>query len=309
MKRFLILCAVFLVSFGAGRCRAEDRPVPAIQRAVVISIDGLRPDLLLRAATPEIHKLIAQGSFTFWARTTAMAITLPSHTSMLTGVTPDKHGIYWNSDLPLKVPIYPAWPTLFEVAKRAGYTTGMVAGKSKFATLAKPGTLDWQFIPDQPLTTDDVVVHDAVQIIHDHQPQVLFVHFPNVDTAGHAAGWGSAAQMAAIEHADACVGQVMAALDQQKLLGATFLILTSDHGGAGLSHGPDDERSRNIPWIAVGPGIRKAYDLTQLNELTVHTEDTFATVCYLLNIHPPRPIDGHAVLPILESRDLMARPG
>src|SRR3954463_11455091 len=108
------------------------------ERMVIISIDGCRPDLLLRANTPTVHGLIARSTFTFWARTTPHSITLPSHTSMLTGVVPRKHKIEWNEDLELVHPVYPSYPTLFEVAKRAGYTTGMVASKSKFRVLNKP---------------------------------------------------------------------------------------------------------------------------------------------------------------------------
>src|SRR5438105_2434135 len=55
------------------------RPIPEIERAVVISIDGCRPDVLLRANTPNVHRLFESGTFTFWARTTEMSITLPSH--------------------------------------------------------------------------------------------------------------------------------------------------------------------------------------------------------------------------------------
>src|SRR3954463_9769364 len=108
------------------------------ERLVIISIDGARPDLLLRANTPTVHGLIPRSTFTFWARTTPHSITLPSHTSMLTGVVPRKHKIEWNEDLELVHPVYPSYPTLFEVAKRAGYTTGMVASKSKFRVLNKP---------------------------------------------------------------------------------------------------------------------------------------------------------------------------
>src|SRR4051794_27495970 len=62
------------------------RPVRQINRALIISVDGLRPDLLARAYAPNIRGLMNAGSFSLWARTTAVAVTLPSHVSMLTGV-------------------------------------------------------------------------------------------------------------------------------------------------------------------------------------------------------------------------------
>jgi predicted AlkP superfamily pyrophosphatase or phosphodiesterase len=276
---------------------------------LVISVDGLRPDLALRADMPTVRDLLKHGAFTFWARTTAVAITLPSHTSMLTGVTPARHGIMWNEDLPLSTPFYPRHPTLFEVAHKAGFTTAMAAGKSKFIALAKPGTLDWTFVPGtaECMVTDQVVADHAVAMIHEHKPQVLFVHLPDVDTAGHRSGWGSNEQVKAIEGADAQIRRVLDALDQERLRDATLIIVTADHGGAGLSHGADDQRSRHIPWIAAGPGVRENFDLTLCPKLEVHTEDSFATACWFLGIGLADDLDGKMVAEILQPARIPGR--
>ncbi len=42
------------------------RPVPAIERVLIFSIDGCRPDMLLRCNTPRIHALMEVGSLSFW---------------------------------------------------------------------------------------------------------------------------------------------------------------------------------------------------------------------------------------------------
>jgi arylsulfatase A-like enzyme len=285
---------------------ANGRPIPAIHRALVISIDGLRPDLLLRANTPTLHRLFQSGSFSFWARTTAVSITLPSHTSMLTGATPNRHGILWNSDLPFVKPVYPSVPTLFEVAHRAGYTTAMVAGKMKFDTLAKPKTLDYFHVPATQKSEDSDVIDHAIEIIRWHKPEVMFVHFPSVDNVGHKIGWGTPQQIKAIETADGCVGRLLSALDEAGVADSTFVLVTADHGGAGRTHGPDDPRSRHIPWIAVGPGIRKNLDLTTFPRLNIDTEDTFATVCWLLAIPvDPKNLDGKPITEIMERNELL----
>lgn len=276
------------------------RPIPQISKIVIISVDGLRPDLALRANTPNIHAMMKEGSYSLWARTTAESVTLPSHTSMLTGVTPVKHQIQWNYDLPLLHPVYPAYATLFELAHRAGYTTAMAAGKSKFINLARPGTLDWVFIPVETSADDLDVATEAVGMILGHEPDVLFVHFPGVDVAGHAYGWASPQQLDAIAEADESIGLVLWALDQRHLRSSAFIVVTADHGGAGLSHGPDDPRSRNIPWITVGPGIRRGLDLTSYPDLVINTEDTFSTAAYLLGIPILRKVDGKPVLEIFD---------
>ena len=137
MNRFLVVALALFLSCPAFA--QSTRPVAGVDHVLIISVDGLRPDVLLRADTPNMHTLFHNGSFSFWARTTAQSITLPSHVSMLTGVTPEVHAVLWNSDLPFKEPVYPAVPTLFELAKKGQYTTGMAVGKHKFIVFDKPG--------------------------------------------------------------------------------------------------------------------------------------------------------------------------
>ena len=285
-------------------CRAQtaipvakpQRPIPAVEHVLIVSIDGLRPDRALLADMPNLRSLLKQGSYTFWAKTTAVSITLPSHTSMLTGVVPGKHGIEWNRELPFKEPVYPRVPTIFEMATRAGYSSAMVAGKSKFSTLAKPGTVAFVTVPEEGNSNNEEVAACAVKLIETKKPDLLFVHFPDVDATGHKYGWGSYEQFAAIEKTDRQLGQLFAALERAGIRSSTFIILTADHGGAGLTHGADDARSRHIPWIACGPGVRKNFDLTASAALEVRTEDTCATACYLLGLPQAPYFDGHPVM-------------
>lgn len=299
MKRLGWLLATVCLAFLAASAADEKpaRPIPAIERVLIISVDGLRPDRLLLAQTPVMHRMIRDGAYTMWAQTTAVSITLPSHTSMLTGVTPRKHGIEWNSDLPLVHPIYPQVPTIFELARKWNYTTALVTGKTKFTALAKPGTLTYESIPEGKDIEDDEPVADvAVKIIREHRPELMFVHFPADDKRGHKFGWGSPEQLQAIERADVCVGRLLAALDEIGVREHTLVILTSDHGGAGLTHGPEDPRSRNIPWIVNGPTVKNNFDLTQSMDLMVRTEDTCATACYVLGLGQFPYFDGRPVL-------------
>ena len=299
----LLACAMIVLSAAAPAIAREwngERPVKKIEHAVVISCDGLRPDLMLRADAPNLRKMLEKGTFTMWARTVAVSITLPSHTSMLTGVTQERHGINWNDDRPEEG--YPKVPTLFEIAKKAGMTTGMVTGKSKFLTLNKPGTVDWASIAG---SNDEDVAKRAVSLIREHKPDVLFVHFPGADTVGHAKGWGTPEQLERVEVIDKQIGLVLDALKSKKRDKNTAIILSADHGGMGISHGGEDPRSRHIPWILVGPGIRKNYDLTRDPTLTVNTEDTFATMCFLLGLKPDENIDGKPIEAALEDRELL----
>lgn len=297
----LLLAFLFLIRAEAQLPVAvvkPQRPIPGIEHVIIISIDGLRPDLLLLADAPVLQNLVKTGTYSMWARTTAMAVTLPSHASMLTGVTPRKHKIEWNRDLPLKEPVYPEVPTLFELATKAGLKAVMIAGKSKFDSLNKPGTLAHAFIPPGENGDNAQVVQETLKAIASKMSDLMFLHFPDVDTVGHSHGWGSPAQLAMIATTDRQVGEVLTRLERLGARNKTLVIITADHGGAGLSHGhvnPDDGRSRYIPWISNGPGVRAGFDLTRIDKLQIDTEDTCATACWLLGLALPAYFDGKPI--------------
>ncbi len=275
---------------------ASAAPAHATHRVVIVSFDGLRPDVALRAEMPALRSVMTRGSFTMYAMTTDVAITLPSHTSMLTGVPPEQHGIHYNSDPKPGQPKSPAWPTLFGIAHRAGRTTALCAGKSKFSVLADSSVLDFRWLPARGSNApDSTVAETAARWIRTKRPDVLFVHLPGLDGAGHASGWGSPAQVRAATTVDHALARVLAALATAPTDDSTLVIVSSDHGGEGRSHGGMRASSRFIPWIVAGPGVRANYDLTQLTNLHVHTEDTFATALAWLGLGPEKPVRGRAV--------------
>jgi predicted AlkP superfamily pyrophosphatase or phosphodiesterase len=297
MRRCLCLLALALLAQGCGRPATQAKPT--VQHVLIVSIDGLRPDMLLRANTPIIRGLMRSGCYTMWARTTEVSITLPSHVSMLTGVTPERHAIWWNIEVDKEYLRYPAVPTIFQLAKEHGHTTALAVGKAKLEALGKPGSLDWAYWPD-PYAEAQQVAREARKIIETHKPNLFFIHFPDVDERGHSKRWGSPQQVNAIERCDQAMAVILASLRRAGIRDKTAIILTSDHGGAGYGHGPDDARSRHIPWIITGPGIQKNVDLTTKEQIIINTEDTFATACFLLNIPIDEDVDGKAVLQVLE---------
>jgi arylsulfatase A-like enzyme len=289
------LKALLSVLCLATVCRAEPR-------VLLISIDGCRPDTALRADMPNFRSLLANGSFTMWATTTPAAITLPSHTSMVTGVTIERHGISGNDDEAAASQTLKA-PTLFDLAHEAGLTTGIAAGKSKFSLLSKSADHSW--LPAKSKTLDKDVADNAVRIITRFKPRLMMVHFPQNDGIGHSIGWGTREQIANLANTDAQLGRVLAALDEAGVRGETTIILSADHGGAAKRHGGPDPRSQSIPWVIVGPGVLKNVDLAQYKDLNVRTYDTFATACHVLGLTPPEGIDGRVVTAAFEKSDLL----
>jgi predicted AlkP superfamily pyrophosphatase or phosphodiesterase len=184
-------------------------------------------------------------------------------------------------------------------------STGLVAGKSKFHELARPGSVDYEEVYQDKEGSNLEVGDSAADMIRHHAPRVMFVHLPDVDVQGHGIGWGTPEQMEAIERADDAVGMMLDALAGKGLLRNTLIILSADHGGQGGVHGPNDPRSRHIPWIVAGPGIRRNHDLTRYKDLVINTEDTFATACTLMKIPLPQYLDGKFIQKIVDRDELI----
>ncbi len=254
-------------------------PAPVTRRVVIISVDGLRPDALDQTHTPTLDRLRSQGAYTADARTVLPSVTLVSHASMLGGMTPEKHGIYWNDFRPELGKIN--GPTLFSVAHDAGLSTAMVVGKPKLEHLVLPGSVDSYIFAG---SRDDEVAAKALELLQGEPPAVLFIHFPDTDAVGHSSGWMSLPQLQTVSHVDTLIGQIADALD----LSDTLLIVTSDHGGTGTGHGGDTPEETRIPWLAVGPGIPAGLVLSP----PLHTYDTAAAALYALGLPIPPEWDG-----------------
>ena len=262
-----------------------------IQHVVMISIDGLRPDALELADTPALDNLRANGAYSPGAKAVMPSLTMPNHASMLSGMAPAKHGILWN--LPSADTPRVNGPTLFNVAHDAGLSTMMVVGKLKLEYLVLPNSVD-QFIGND--VTDMEVKNRAVEVIQAGLPAVLFIHFPDVDKAGHSTGWMSPGQLQTVTTTDGLISQVVVALEGGGYLNSTLLIVTADHGGHDMTHGSDSPEDTTIPWLAVGPGVPAGVILTS----PITTYDTAATALYALKLPIPEGWDGQPVLEIFK---------
>lgn len=116
------------------------------QHVLIISVDGLRPDAIAAAPAPVLSSLMEQGASAAQAETIRPSITLPSHTSMLTGLDFKNHGVVWNNYRPGHIP----HPTVFSVSASAGCSTAMLFAKDKFHYLAVPGQVHWIYGPGVP---------------------------------------------------------------------------------------------------------------------------------------------------------------
>jgi arylsulfatase A-like enzyme len=255
---------------------------------VVISIDGLRADAIERYQPPTLVRLRTEGA-SAEAHTILPSKTLPSHTSMLTGVTPEVHGITWNSEQ-LDERGYVRVPTVFEVASGAGLTAAAFFSKAKLRHLLKPGTISYAQAPRGDLWPATRTVADVTHYLKFNRPNLLFIHVAEPDYAGHSLGWMRGWYGWAVRRADAAVAHILAAAESAYGAGNYTVIVTADHGGHGRAHGTDAENDTAIPWIVWGRGIERGQCARG-----VKTMDTAATVLWLLGVARPETWSGRVV--------------
>lgn len=281
---FLAACAAKSPSEAPRPASPRVSPTGAVtNHVVVISIDGLRPDAISERE-PTLQRLMHDGATARVARTILPSTTLPSHTSMLTGVPPSQHGVTWNSD-----EVDPGGtvrvPTVFELAHAAGFVTAGFFAKSKFRYLLRKGSLDEATLPGLRETSWPLArtLPRIERYLATNHPNLIFIHIGEPDYAGHGSSWMGPAYLRAVETADEGVTRILNAAEQSFGAGNYTLILTADHGGHSNGHGTSLPEDMTIPWLTWGEGVEAGHVIAD----TVHTMDTAATALWLLGV--PRP--------------------
>lgn len=262
-------------------------PTPQARRVLILSVDGLRPDAIPLAPMPYVMSLFNNSAYSLTAQTIFPSVTLPAHTSMLSGQCPDKHHVDWNDYLPELG--YAQVTDLFDIAHAGGMPTVMYVGKEKLRQITEPGSVDvFNYINDR----DTVIVDTLIQNFPDNF-RLMFVHLPLVDGMGHEYGWLSGEQLSVAFRADQAIEKLMTELENRGLRGETLVIITADHGGHDTTHGYSLPEDMTIPWIASGAGVQPA----ALNS-PITTVDTAATAAFALGLSIPPEWDG---VPIYEA--------
>jgi hypothetical protein len=134
MRRYLTLAALSL-SLPLAAQKAPQKPL-----VILISIDGLKPEAVLQAdahhlRVPNLRAMVHDGAYAEGVTGVLPTLTYPSHTTILTGVAPGKHGIYSNTTFDPYNKNAQGWywyaedihvPTLWDAAHAAGIRTANV---------------------------------------------------------------------------------------------------------------------------------------------------------------------------------------
>lgn len=300
MKRVLAWLAACWILQGAVAFGADSS-----RHVVIISLDGCIPLLMQDEHARNLRALWQNGCYSWSAQTVNPSVTLTAHASLLTGVTPDKHGVksnaYSSEENPLNV------PTILELARKAGLETVFIASKMKLLHLDKAGSANVSLFPrtvmeelgydpNDPSRTQPPfdVVKAVRECFGSVTPNLCVIHFAEPDHKGHAFGWRSAEYVYALRQVDQKIGALLAFWKRSGYRDTALIIVTADHGGHDNTHGTTDSRDMTIPWIAWGQKIRKNHAL----QTPIRIDDTAATAAFYLKLRIPPQWDGRVITEI-----------
>jgi len=233
----------------------------------LFSIDGMRTDYLLQAqqlGLPTLTRLIQAGTLAKGSQTVWPAMTFPSHTSMVTGVSPARHGI-WNNNVfgPLDNNANNHYfyqdittKTIFDAAYQLNLT---VMGIDWPVTVGAPFDPLFPGNDDQPTTLDEAkwlynsikgpvknvlsgpqallgLLKDpqrtaiALEFLDFKMPDLFAFHFNDLDNAQHHHGFMSGEAIQTLKMIDSLLGKILDKLEEIGILKKGTIIVCSDHG-------------------------------------------------------------------------------
>ncbi len=330
-RRLLLILTAFTALHAAAQTPAKPAP-----NVVLITIDTLRADHLgcygyKQIKTPNIDALAADG-VRFERAFAVVPVTLPSHSSMLTGTYPMLSGMHDFSGNKLS----PLQPTLATVLKQAGYQTGAVIGAavldSRFGLnqgfdfyydhfefsrldeanldeMERPGNV----VADVALNwlEKDWLAKNALA----KNPQKKFFlwmhlydpHFPYHPPEPYSREYAAQPYDGEIAFADEQVGRLLRFLKEKGIYQNTVIVLCGDHGESLGEHGEKTHgffiynATMHVPLI-----IRLPEQLPgQLPEKTVARTladpvslvDLMPTVLSAIGLQVPSQVQGRSLLP------------
>lgn len=302
-----------LVLTGCARRPAKDQP-----NLLFITLDTTRADRLgcygyAPAFTPNLDSLAAAG-VTFEDAQSCVPITLPSHCTLFTGLTPPEHGVRVNGENVLPETI----PTLAEILAQAGYRTGAVLASPVVAahyglnrgfqhyddTMPAADTsasalLDHD-MQNAPYRIGENVASAAIawleEAVKSDQPWFLWAHFydPHQPWNPHHDRFGEHfehAYDAEVAYMDQQVGRILDFMGKKGLKEKTIVLAVGDHG-EGLGDNGESSHcffiyraTQHVPLIITRKGAFKAG--TRVSA-TLSLADIMPTLLDLIT-HPSKP--------------------
>ena len=245
-------------------------------RAFIIGLDGANARSVKEAHTPNIDALISGGVKTYTAQTVFPSASFEAWGAMFHGVGPEKHNLGGPGPCPEEV----SWPSFMKLLHQE-------RPRSRLASFSCWEPINSRIIEQScgchcVSMPDPELVADAAEYIRNHPPNMLFMQLDHIDAAGHRHGYGAKAYLEQITTTDALVGRIIDAIKDAGVFDESLVVVLSDHGGEGRSHGSDHPDCMTIPWACRGPGVVHGGDVREMNIM-----DTAAVVAGALGLTCP----------------------
>ena len=230
----------------------EEMSFGAYKYVVMIGVDGAG-DFYWggNASTPNIDAIFKDSAVTRTMKTTAPTSSGPSWTTILHGSLVEHHGVNDNALVEgatgIPFPLTSKYPSFFRLARENFPSAKLEAiyGWQAFDNMIEEGIGVDKTNPEKALSQsvwqegvtqqDRIDRQNTINVLNainsDEMPKLLFMHYGNVDTVGHAKKWNSTEYHAELTKVDGYIGQIYAALEAKGVLNDTLFIVTSDHGG------------------------------------------------------------------------------
>jgi arylsulfatase A-like enzyme/Tfp pilus assembly protein PilF len=314
-RLFVILPLLVLGCSGRG----AERPTYDV---ILITLDTLRPDHLgcygyTAVQTPHIDQLAATGA-RFAQAFTPVPITLPSHTSLMTGAFPLATGVHDFTGN--RVP--PGTATLAKILRDRGYSTaafigapvldsrfGLNQGFETYFDHFELGRMEEVHL-DAMKRPGNQVVDEALKWLSHRpsQPMFLWVHLydahsPYRPPEPYAGRYPGRPYDGEVAFADSQIGRLLAALAQQRRLEQSLVVLVSDHGESLGEHGEKTHgffvynATLHIACIVKVPGAAPRVVPDEVSLV-----DVMPTVLQALSVPIPPSVQGRSLLSLVEGR-------
>jgi arylsulfatase A-like enzyme len=302
--------AFFVVLFY-GRHRED---TPEVRHVILISIDTCRADYLScygypRPTTPNIDQFAREGIL-FENVISPIPVTLPAHSSMLTGTIPPYHGVHNNINYKLAESNL----TLPEILKSHGFNTAAIVSAyvldSQFGLSQGFDYYHDEFVKIQrnifgSERMGNETTRFALEWLDQNQDQKFFLflhyydpHYKYNPPEPFAKDNPYAGEIAFVDH---CIGQVIEKLKKLNLYDSSLIVITGDHGEMLGEHGEEEhtyfiyQSAIKVPLIFKLPGQTK----TGKTEYLAGLIDVVPTICGLLGIETPAQVQGEDLSPCL----------
>jgi arylsulfatase A-like enzyme/Tfp pilus assembly protein PilF len=310
---------VILIAIAPLHATAQTPAKPALN-VVLITIDTLRADHVgcygyKQIKTPNIDALAADG-VRFERAFAVVPVTLPSHTSMLTGTYPMLSGMHDFSGNKLS----PAQPTLASVLKQAGYRTGAVIAAAVLdSRFGLNQGFDFYYDHfdfnrldeanlDEMERPGNEVADVALDWLAKNSQKRFFLwmhlydpHFPYRPHEPYRREYAAQPYDGEIAFADEQVGRLLRFLKEKGIYQNTVIVLCGDHGESLGEHGEKTHgffiynATMHVPLIIRSPGNATAATVSD----PVSLVDLMPTILGAVGLEVPSQVQGRSLLPEL----------